>query len=70
MKSFVINIKNDTLVPKEDIEDLKLLKETKNENKIPLDEYLKNEVEDRIKAYDEGKMKKIPSSEIFSKYQK
>lgn len=61
MKSFVININNETLVEKvvwllehfkndgleivskEDIEDLKLLKETRKEEKISLDEYLSNE---------------------------
>jgi len=39
------HFKNDGLeiVSKEDIEDLKLLKETRKEEKISLDEYLSNE---------------------------
>ena len=61
MKSFVINIKNETLVEKiewllehfkndgleivskEDIDDLNLIKKTRNEEKVSFDEYLKNE---------------------------
>ena len=60
MNSFVINIKDDTIVDKvlwmlehfkndgleiiskEDMEDLKLLKETRSEEKIDFEDYLKN----------------------------
>ncbi len=39
------HFKNDGLeiVSKEDVDDLKLLKATRNEKSIPFDEYLKNE---------------------------
>ena len=60
MKSFILNIKDDTIVDKvlwmlehfkndgleivskEDMEDLKLLKETRSEEKIDFEDYLKN----------------------------
>ena len=47
------HFKNDGLeiVSKEDIEDLKLLKETRKEEKISLDEYLSNEDWDKEKCY-------------------
>lgn len=42
--------KNDgvEIVSKEDVEDLKLLKATRNEDSVPFDEYVKNEKEYRI----------------------
>ena len=46
------HFKNDGLeiVSNEDIEDLKLLKETRNEESISFDEYLKNEAWDKKKC--------------------
>ncbi len=42
---FLEHLKQDGLeiVSKEDIDDLKLIKETRHEDSIPFDEYLKNE---------------------------
>ena len=39
------------IIKKEDFEDLKLLRESRNDNSIPFEEYLKNENWDSKKCY-------------------
>ena len=61
------------IIKMQDLEKIHLIDELLLSLDIPteeIDKSLKDEVEDRIKANDEGKIKIIPSSEIFSKYQK